>query len=208
MWAAAWIKRHIACLEDDKPFSTRDFLRYGSRGAIDQTLWRLVKKGEIVRVARGLFIRKGAEKPTIKEVAEAKAKAFGRTIIAAGEEVAKKLGLIEAENISETVYAVNGRSSSFRCGEQVIKLQGTSPRKMGLRDDDVGEVIRALWHKGKAECRPEILKDATQFLNRRERQELRDSEYLMPYWMQNLFLFFRKESPRLKKPAKNKYRFG
>ncbi|MBI4533459.1 MAG: type IV toxin-antitoxin system AbiEi family antitoxin domain-containing protein, partial [Candidatus Melainabacteria bacterium] len=57
MFTSSFIKRHIYRLPLDKIFSTRDFLIYGSRTAVDQTLAKLVKKGMIIRLARGVFVK-------------------------------------------------------------------------------------------------------------------------------------------------------
>lgn len=207
---AAHIKRHIACLSDDKPFSTREFLAYGSRAAVDQTLWRLVQRGEIIRVARGLFIKKDSDMPSVTEVAKAKAAAFGRTIAEHGISCARALGLItEKPDSKEALYACNGRTSSFRFGDIVIKLIGTSPRKLSLGDDRVGLVLRALWNYGKAACNMEIASHAASSLNRTERQVLRQSICFMPYWMPQCFRSFKRDKPKKKvKASANRHEPG
>lgn len=210
MWTAARIKNHIAKIEDDKLFSTRDFLSYGPRPAVDQALWRLVNAGIIIRVARGLFIKQGATIPTVFAVAKAKAEAFGRRIVTSGLQAARDLGLIndtQNEHRQETAYATTGRTSSFRFGKIVIKLIGTSPRKMGPKDDPVNAVLRALWHYGKAACNPVTISQATNRLNRTQRQELRAAESLMPYWLQKSFQFFRREPKRISKSRQKEYQF-
>lgn len=201
MWTAALIKNHIAKIEDDKPFSTRDFLSYGSRPAVDQALWRLVNAGLIIRVARGLFIKKDSPIPTIIEVAQAKAAAFGRTIVTHGSEAAKSLGL-NCNKKNEIAYATNGRTSSFRFGKLVIKLIGTSPRKLGLQDDPIGSIIRALWYHGKANCTKATIMQATMTLNRPQKTELRKLASVMPWWMQQCFYF----QPKTERPAKRTHK--
>ncbi|MBY0357391.1 MAG: hypothetical protein K2W82_05255 [Candidatus Obscuribacterales bacterium] len=210
MWTAARIKNHIAKLENDQLFSTREFLSYGSRPAVDQALWRLVDAGIIIRVARGLFIKQGAVMPTVFAVAKAKAEAFGRRIVTSGLQAARELGLTAKQSqnkTQETAYATNGRTSSFRFGKIKIRLIGTSPRKMGLKDDPVNAVLRALWHYGKAACNPEAISQATNKLNRNQRQELRKAESLMPYWLQKSFQFFRQEPKPIKKSRRQEYQF-
>jgi hypothetical protein len=55
----------------DKPpgaiLSSADFLSMGTRAAVDQTLFRLMKTGSIERVARGLYVAAGqhVDAPTI-----------------------------------------------------------------------------------------------------------------------------------------------
>ena len=55
MYTSAHIRRYIFSLTDNAIFSTREFLNFGKRAAIDKCLSRLVKRGEIIRLARGLF---------------------------------------------------------------------------------------------------------------------------------------------------------
>jgi hypothetical protein len=186
MFAAARIRHHINNFVDDKPFSIRDFLIYGSRAAIDQALSRLVKSGEIIRVARGLFIKKTAPFPSVLEVAKAKAAAFHRTIATHGSKAAQVLKLASKPS-REYVYAVSGHSSSFRFGKAVIRLIGTCARKMHLGDEPVGLAIRALWHLGKRACNTHLASSAVQSFRRSDRRQLKQSIRLMPGWMQLCF---------------------
>jgi len=78
MWTASDIRRHIFGLPARQPFSTRDCLVYGKRSAVDQELYRLVKNGEIRRLARGLFVRDQKIEFSVFEIANLKAQAFGR----------------------------------------------------------------------------------------------------------------------------------
>jgi len=103
MYAAAFIRRHINNLGDDKPVSIRSFLNYGSRCAVDQVFFNLVRSGHIVRVARGLYIKWSAPMPSILEVSTAKAAAFDKKIAMHGQEDAKKFALID-QTISQPIY--------------------------------------------------------------------------------------------------------
>lgn len=211
MMTAAHIKRHIACIPDDRPFSTREFLAYGSRAAIDQTLWRLVQKGLIIRIARGLFIKHDSTMPSLTEIAKAKASAFGRTIVEHGLTAIHKLELhqyiddkIQKSDQEKTVlYACNGRSSSFKCGDTTIKFIGTSPRKMNIESDRVGLVLRALWYFGKSKCTMEIASLASRTLNRLERKSLREMICFMPFWMPKCFASFTPKRLRDKQSSKS-----
>ncbi len=46
------------------------------RAAVDQTFYRLVNLGIIIRVARGLYIKATSKLPDVGEIAQAKAAAF------------------------------------------------------------------------------------------------------------------------------------
>ena len=51
------ISKKIKGLRRGKPFRSNDFLELGSRAAVDQALWRLVKAEEIKRIKHGLFVK-------------------------------------------------------------------------------------------------------------------------------------------------------
>lgn len=185
MFTAAMIRKHIFNLPQGVIFSTRELLIYGTRAAVDQTLYRLVNIGKIIRLARGLFIRffHGMPSPSLAEIAKHKAKAFGRQIISHGRDAAKALGLVSsAKRKRGSIFAVSGRSSKFRAGDRVIRLEGTSPRKMAFGESRIGIMIRAMWHAGKESLR-ENIEIATSELRHEERQQLRLSVGTMPDWM-------------------------
>src|SRR5215472_17318307 len=77
------IRVHITRLQQNAIFTTRDFLCYGTRSAVDTALHRLIKKAMILRIARGVFIKwtmeafRGDNLPNAREVARTKALAFG-----------------------------------------------------------------------------------------------------------------------------------
>ncbi len=75
MYTATFIRRHIFQLPAGQLFATRHLLAYGSRAAVDQALYRLVRSGVIVRLARGVFVRQeaGAGLPSALQVAAVKA---------------------------------------------------------------------------------------------------------------------------------------
>ncbi len=187
MWTSSHVRKFIFNLPKAAIFSTRDLLNFGTRAAVDQCLCRLVKKGDIRRLAWGLFMRDGLDvpMPTALVVATEKAKAFGRRIVTDGAEAAKLLGLRAGRN-QQVVYATDGRSSSFRYRDVRIYFNGVSPRKMSLGDSSVGLAIRALWKLGRDVCQKKDIEKATILFNRPERQQFRQSQYLMPFWMTNL----------------------
>lgn len=187
MWTASHIRKFIFKLPKGVIFSTRDLLNFGTRAAVDQCLCRLVKIGDIRRLAWDLFMRDDHDvpMPSALAVATAKAKAFGRQIVTEGTEAAKFLGL-RSVGSQKVVYATNGRSSSFRYKDIRIFFKGVSARKMCLGDSPVGLAIRALWKLGKEACKPKEVERAIFKFNHPQRQQFRQSRYIMPFWMTNL----------------------
>ncbi len=184
MFTAAHIKRHIARLPKGQIFTTREFLCYGSRSAVDQSICRLVNAGRIERLARGVFVvpRSGARLPTPLEVATAKARAFGKEILQHGADAAVASGLAKFRN-QGAIYVTNGPSSSFRYGDKIIQFKRIAPRKIVCGDTLVGLVIRAIWHLGKMSHSWAIAQAAIYALGRTEKEQLRQNAGFMPAWM-------------------------
>jgi hypothetical protein len=187
MRTSANIRKFIVNLPKGVIFSTRQLLSFGTRAAVDQCLCRLVKNGEIRRLAWGLFMRDDLNlaMPSALAVATEKAKAFGKQIVMDGVEAARQLGLVAFGN-QQITYATNGRSSSFKYKQARINFKGISARKISLGDSASGLAVRALWQLGKDNCRLREVKLALGSLNLPGRQQFRQSQQLMPAWMTNL----------------------
>jgi Family of unknown function (DUF6088) len=187
MWTTLRIRQFIFNLPEEVIFSTRDLLNFGTRAAVDQCLCRLVKRGDIRRLAWGLFMRNDFQVPLPSAfvVATEKAKAFGRQILTDGAEAAKLLGLMATCN-QQIAYATNGRSSSFKYDDVRIYFRGVSARKVSLGDSPVGLAIRAAWNVGKEVCQFKDIEKAITNLNLPEHQQFEQSRHLMPFWMTNL----------------------
>lgn len=192
MYVIEMIREHINRLPMEVLFTTRDLLNYGPRPAIDNSIYSLVRSGEIVRIARGVFAssKRTTEVSTL-EVATVKAKSFGRTIISHARDVAWQLGLVDPldKNLQPT-FATNGRTSRFRFGAITIHFKGTSPRKMSLGDSRTGQTIRALCHIGKERISLENVEAAIENLSADERTRAGNLCAFMPAWLSNFFYEF------------------
>lgn len=185
MWTTAKIRRYINSLDEWQLFTTRDVIGFGMRAAVDQALSRLVKSGFIRRVARGVFTRPGPGEHaySVFAVARVKAESFGRVIVTHGQDCAEVPGL-PASAVKRTIYAVSGRTSSFRFDGKTICLQAASPRRLMTGEGVVGRVLRALWHRGRTGCDWEtVVAPALSLLGRRGRLEVFERLNLMPDWL-------------------------
>jgi hypothetical protein len=189
MSAPSFIRRHINKFVGDKPFSIRDCLKYGSRDVVDQTFKRLVRQGCILRVARGVYVKSSAPAPSLIEIVQCKATAFGRIIATHGGQAAAKLnGQFKGED--KLVFATSGATTCFNVGHKTVRLIHASDRKMQLGDRPAGLTIRALWHLGKYLCDVETAALMVFYFNQDDRKELRISASLMPQWMRECFAQF------------------
>jgi hypothetical protein len=187
MWTTSKIRRHISKLPDGQLFSTREFLTYGLRAAVDQALHRLVKIQFIIRVARGLFMKYSTSPkiPPQTEIACAKAKAFGKQIFMHGLDAARKLGLAASGALQPSFVAL-GATTSFQSGSVRITLKGVAPRYVRLNDTLSGLAIRAMRQLPKDARDRGALNQATFQMNRVDREQLRQSAWLMPSWLSDI----------------------
>ncbi len=186
-------------LPKDAVFTTRDFLNYGSRAAVDKAVSRLVKSEEIIRVAWGVFIKAGSKMPDVATVAMVKAQSFGRTIVKHSTDILKGLGFSQTleegqaaleedgngkrgvENILK--FSTDGKSSSFSFAGWKVQFISVTPRKMQLSKTKAGQVLLALWELGKDLCSPQVIEQASRTLYRTDKEEVRKSGRLMPAWL-------------------------
>jgi hypothetical protein len=140
MSTPAHIRRHIDQFAGDKPFSIRDCLVYGSRNVVDQAFHRMIKHGSITRVARGVYIKSTAPPPSIIEIVQVKAAAFGRTVAPYASQNESELAVPPLSD-EKLVFASDGPTSSFRIGDQCVHLRRVSYRKM--KKSDAEETFQA-----------------------------------------------------------------
>src|SRR3984957_11405590 len=134
-------------------FVPADFLEIGSREAIDITLHRLVRKGTIRRLARGVYdLPKdhpmlGRLSPSAEAIAEALAGRDRTRLQPAGAYAANALGLSE-QVPAKAVFLTDGPSRTVRIGPMTIQLRQTTPRNRAAAGRLSGLLIQALRELG------------------------------------------------------------
>ena len=176
------IYRHIRDLPPTQIFSTREVLIYGNRSSVDATLCRMVKEGFITRLARGIFVRDASKKPSVFEIASAKAKAFDVTIVEHAEQVLSALKISRVDK-KEFLYAKTGSSTSFWTIHGRVHFKAVCEKKLALVATHVGQVVYALWYLGKQKCEDADINTACSNLKRYERKELWLAGSKMPSWL-------------------------
>lgn len=184
------IRRYILGLEPKTIFSRKDLRKFGNKNAVDLAIYHFTKRGEIVRLFRGVYLRKEASnwKPSPEEIAKIKAATLGRLITEESVSVIKKI--VDNEQIFDQpsderslVFNTTGRSISFEYEGKTIHFKETTARKIKLNNSRIGKAINVLWYLG-----PELrLEDAQWFLqkylHRSERHQLRQYLPGLPEWL-------------------------
>lgn len=135
-------------LPEGTPLRAKELLHLGTRVAIDQSLSRLVKSGELLRAGRGLYVRPvetrfGARPPAVHKVVEALGIARGETLVPSGAVAANALGLTTQVPV-RMVYLTSGRTRLLSVGAQTVELRHAPPWQLELPEGRAGQAIRAL----------------------------------------------------------------
>jgi hypothetical protein len=176
------IRRHIQKLKSTEIFTTRHMLIYGKRSAVDSALGRMVRNGQLYRLARGVFVKSLADKPTLAQIVEAKVKAYAGKIVVHAVNILSRFHL--ARERSHT-FAKNGSSSSFDTIHGRAILLNQCARKMRLYQAEAGRAARALWHlRNQSDGLLDRAVDVvTAFFKRTDREDFLFASALMPWWL-------------------------
>jgi hypothetical protein len=135
-------------------FSQHDFGDLGSRAAIDLALHRLVRKGVIRRVMRGIYDSPQFSKrlgthtgSDIHQVADALARKFGWRIQPDRTAAENMLGL-STQVPAKTIYLSDGPSRTYRIGGTMLRLKRTAVKEAGFRYDQSALIVQALRSRG------------------------------------------------------------
>ncbi len=135
-------------------FSAGDFADIADRNSVDQTLFRLCKRGVIRKLAAGLYDipfvspRFGIVPPDPDQVAHALAKKFDYHLQVNPAQAANYLGLSQ-QVPTQAVYLTDGLSKVVKIGNQELKFIHVSSKKMLGAGTKSGLVIQALYYFGK-----------------------------------------------------------
>lgn len=131
-------------------FSQTDFARLGSRSAIDLALHRLMRKGTIRRVLRGLYDYPSTSTllgqtlgPDVNQVAQALARKFGWRIQPSGQTALNVLGL-STQVPGRYVYLSDGPGRSYQVGKQELRFEQTALKEIGFKQMESALVVNAL----------------------------------------------------------------
>jgi hypothetical protein len=184
------IKKKINGIKRGKPFRSSNFLNLGSRAAVDQALWRLVKSGEITRIKSGVFVKPekntyvGEVLPGPEEIVKYFAQHSGNKIEINGAEAARRFGFTTQVS-SQPVFLTNGPSQEFHLRNLHVQLRHVASRKMALAGRPAGEALSALWYLGRHEVTPETFEKIKERLPADEFAALTNNHEIMPGWMRS-----------------------
>jgi hypothetical protein len=187
----ASVARRVQRAAPGTVFTPALFAKAGSRSAIDKALQRLVERGALRRLARGLYDKPridpllGTLWPTVDEVVRALIGKDKLRLQPTGAYAANLLGLTE-QVPARVEFLTDGTSRTVQAGPMRIVLKRTTPRQMAAAGRSSGLVIQALRSLGPAHIGSERLAHLHRTLPAAERRALLDDLALAPTWMRPL----------------------
>ena len=177
---------HLSQVPEGVPMAAKELLHLGNRAAIDQTLSRLVQRGSLIRVGRGLYVlpvegRFGARPPESAKVVRAIVEQHGENVVPHGAAAANELGLTTQVPVRE-VYLTSGPTRNLRLGKQVVELRHAPAWQLALPGRPAGSALRALAWMG-PEHADDVIEALRDKLAPSERIALVDARRMLPTWM-------------------------
>jgi hypothetical protein len=144
-------------------FSPKDFAQIGTRTSIDVALNRLLLKGVIRRVMRGVYDYPRYSKlleqdlsPDLDQVANALARKFGWKIEITGPSALNLLG-ISTQVPGRIVYASNGPDKIYTVGKQTIEFRNQALKETMFKYRESFIIIQAIKSLGKENVKTDVL---------------------------------------------------
>ena len=169
-------------------FSPADFLDLGSPHTVGMALIRMVREGQIRRLARGIydFPRKheqlGLLSPSVDMIVEALARRDGVRLQPSEATAANMLHLSEQVPM-RVVYETDGPARKIKVGTLTIQFRRRAPRKMATAGKMSGLVFAALRGLGKRYVTQDQIAHLRQLLTQEDRKLLLLDLPQAPAWM-------------------------
>lgn len=169
-------------------FSPDEFRDLGDPRFVGMALTRMVSKGTIRRLARGLYDYPnshpviGTLAPSPDAIAKALVGRHSIRLLPSGAYAANLLGLSE-QVPAKIVFLTDGPSRTVRVGDQEIRLKQTTPRTMGPAGRTSGLVIQALRHLGQQHVDGAVIQMLRRKLHADDKKQLLQDLGFSPAWV-------------------------
>ena len=177
-----------------KLFFVSDFLEYGNYDNVRKTLQRLVKKGVLLRISKGIYYYPKIDKilgilyPTAEEIAKSIAKRDKAKIIPTGVYAQHLLGL-STQIPMNVVYLTDGSARKIKIGNQTIVFKKTSPKNLYFESKLSSLIIQSLKSLKKDNVDETIKQKLTDIIKQSEEVEKIKKDIMnAPIWIQKIML--------------------
>lgn len=185
------IAAHVERFPCGQAMLARDFLTFGPRDAVDQSLVRLVRRGELVRVGRGVYARPvihpvlGEVPLPVQEILRAYTERSGAKVQIAGAAAVNLLGLSTQVPVG-THYYTDGATHRLTRGKQVIYLQHVNPKVLVCAGTAAAPFLSCLYFLGRKGVTDDTIAQLAERLTPEVREALLPALPQMIGWMRDL----------------------
>ena len=172
-------------------FFSADFASLGESKSVLKALERLVNKGDIIRIARGIYCYPKVDKrwglgvlrPTYDEIAQAIARRDKARIAPTGDQALNILGLSDQVPMN-AVYLTDGSARKIRLdGDRGILFRHTAPKKLAFSNNLAMLITFALKEIGAEKVTAEQEKVIAALLQNETKEAVMADLALMPEWI-------------------------
>lgn len=173
------------------PFFADNFSSFGNAPSIRHTLGKLVKAGQVIRVARGIYVRQKFDEviapltPTIDEIAKAIAKRDRTRIIPTGIYALNELGL-STQVPMNVIYLTDGTGRKIKIGRRTLTFKRTTPRNVAAIGKISCMVIQALRVIGKSNVTEDRIRHIHMVLKHEDPTNVIHDMRLAPGWIREI----------------------
>jgi len=167
------------------------FAHIANKKAISKVLERLVIKGEIIRVASGIYTRPridpnlGEIKPGIEDIVKAIAKRDNAKIVPTGNYALNKLGL-STQVPMNIVYLTDGSARKVKVGNFTITFKKANPKSVSAIGKTSKLVIQALKAIGEKNIDNNTIKKISNALKNENINHLEHDLRIAPEWIRKI----------------------
>lgn len=167
-----------------RTFTNKDLLDLGNRTVVAQALQRLMRRGYIRRIGRGLYLYPRRSEllnkelaPNVPDAAKAIARSKGIRIQPNGATAANLLGL-STQVPAQWVFLTDGPNRAYRLGNQTIVFRHVSPRMLFPGRPTSHAVLQALRYLGRDGVDDDVIKRLSARLSPSDKRALvRDAKF-------------------------------
>lgn len=186
------VRERILSYERGRIFFPSDFDDIASAEAIRQTLSRMVRKNEIIRVSRGIYCYPRSNKalgldlipPSVEEIAQRIAERDRVKIVPTGDQALNQLGL-STQVPGNAVYITNGarKNISIGKGRGIIFRESNEIRLFEFMSKIMMLAVSAMRSIGEATLSNELLDKIKTILKDVPEEEFNHDIRLAPVWV-------------------------
>lgn len=183
------IEQKINSLKQGAIVFTEDFQDYGSPGAVKIALHRMIKRGILQQLARGIYAKPRFSTllnqeilPATEEVAKAIAKRDKARILPTGVYAQNILGLSTQVPL-KLVYLTDGSPRKITIGNHTIQFKKTTAKNLALKGEISKLVVQALKEIGKNKVTEHELITIKKLLKKEDNKNLKHDIALAPQWI-------------------------